>query len=219
MCASSARRRVVAPRLGALIVAVVAVVAPLLAACSSSQEPVATATPSPTPMARLETRALELPRIEFCSLVPEDAVADALGTRGSGAGSGSGSVEGTAWGNGDALALPGTGRDRVQELGCSWTTGTTTARAWLLARPVDQSLARELRREAAGRDGCRVVDAPFGASAFEQTCGPQDAPRRTRYAGLFDQTWLTCEVAGGVSTGGRAEQWCVAVASSLAAAR
>ncbi|SDR71370.1 hypothetical protein SAMN04488570_0122 [Nocardioides scoriae] len=222
MCASSARRRVGVRALRVPLGAVLAGL--LLGGCSSSGGPVATATPSPTPMSRLETNALELPRIDFCSLVPDDAVADALGNA-------SGADErprSAAYGNGDQLALADIGRDRVQELGCSWSAGGTAARAWLFARPADAALARRVRAEAAERTGCRVVDAPFGRAAFRQSCDATQDRQRVRYAGLFDQTWLTCEVAGPrdvgaagqqASTRRRAEQWCVRVASSLAEAR
>ena len=71
---------------------------------------------------------MELPRIEFCPLVPKTAVADALGGK---------PDSDASYGNGDEEELAGVGKDVVHEIGCSWTTDEgATARAWVFARPV-----------------------------------------------------------------------------------
>lgn len=208
MCASSARRGVGRALGGGLLAVVVAVTA----ACSSST-PEAEPEPSPTPIADLRTAEVDLPRLEFCGLVPDAAVADALG----------GPAEDDAsWGNGEGLdlAAPGAeGRSRdvqaVQEVGCAWTRGEVTARAWVFARPVTPALARSVVRQAGRERGCETPRGPgFGTPSVLQVC-ERDGDRRVRHAGLFGQTWLACEVAGPRVEDEQAEQWCVTLVNSL----
>ncbi len=186
----------------------------LAAGCSSGPETAAAPSASPTPLVQLEAAEMQVPRIEFCELVPTAAVADALGAK---------AEDASSYGNGDEQELPGVGAEVVQEIGCTWQAGTTTARAWVFARPVDPSLARTVVR-AAGRDeGCRAErGTAYGAPSLIQTCTASEGVRRVRHAGLFGQTWLTCELEAadplpGVRT--RAEAWCVQVANALDTAR
>ena len=205
MCASSARR--VAG--GALLA-----LALLVAGGCSSGDPEPSGAPSPTPIADLDTASVELPRIAFCSLVPEADVAAALGGP---------ARDGTSWGNGDELDLvspgaaagAGSATEVVQEVGCAWTRGEVTARAWVFARPVTPALARGVVRQAGRERGCRTPQGPgFGSPSLLQVC-EADGQRRVRHAGLFGQTWLTCELAGPEVGDERAEQWCVTLVNSL----
>ena len=77
---------------------------------------------------------MQVPRIEFCQLIPAKAVTEALG----------GKPDSKAtYGNGDSVKVDGVGEDVVHEIGCSWSTDQgTTARAWVFARPVDAPFAR-----------------------------------------------------------------------------
>ncbi|MCW2868646.1 MAG: hypothetical protein JWR20_2834, partial [Marmoricola sp.] len=116
--------------LGALLAGVLGPL--LLAGCASSAPPRAAPSAAPTPIADLRTQTIRLPRIDFCSLVPTRAVGDALGGR---------AQAQQTWGNGDRLALRGV-QDTVAETGCAWSRSdgaTTTARAWVFARPVEQA--------------------------------------------------------------------------------
>lgn len=188
----------------------------VLAGCSSDEQ--ATPEPDPVPIANLNTAAMEVPRIEFCTLVPSSAVREALGGK---------PGPGTAYGNGDEETLPGVGTEVVHELGCSWTrTSGQTARAWVFARPVDAAFARRVVEVASGTPGCRIETEPsFGQPTMTQTCRRQGGEERVRHAGLFGQTWLTCEVSAPNGTGSdsgvgeRADRWCVEVATTLNTAR
>lgn len=210
MCASSARR--VAERTSVLPVLLI-VLALLAAGGCSSGSPDASPGASPTPLARLDTASVRLPRIEFCSLVPEPAVAAALGGP---------AEDRTSWGNGDEVDLRQPGASGgpgstavVQELGCAWDRGEVTARAWLFARPVTPALARSVVRQAGAEPGCETPDGPaFGDPSVLQVC-ETDGGRRVRYAGLFDRSWLTCEVVGPDVADERVEQWCVTLVNSL----
>lgn len=212
MCASSARR-VAGGRIGRVVGgALLGVVVAVTAACSSGT-PEAEPEPSPTPIAELRTTEVDLPRLEFCGLVQDSAVADALG----------GPAEDDAsWGNGDELDLdaPGAsaGPDRtevVQEVGCAWTRGGVTARAWVFARPVTPALARSVVRQAGRERGCETPRGPdFGTPSVLEVC-ERDGARRDAPAGLFGQTWLACEVEGPRVEDERAEQWCVTLVNSL----
>lgn len=201
------------------------VVAVLLAAsaCGGSDQPAKAApSASPTPLARLNTTSMQVPRIEFCSLVPGSAVEDAVGGK---------PAAKDAWGNGDEQALPGVGTDVLHELGCSWTGATssagpaTTARAWVFARPVEAAYARSVVAANRGVRGCRTAQgAAYGAPTTTQVCslpGAAGRTQRVRHAGLFGQTWLTCELQGppAADLRARADTWCVQVANALDTAR
>lgn len=187
MSLSSARRRV-APAL--LVVA-------LAAGCSGTEEEPAP-DPPPEGVAEIDPAEMALPRIDFCELVPEESVADALG----------GTPRSSA---GRATDLD------VQETGCTWRAGGTVARAWIFARPVGERLATRTAEQAADREGCDAeVDDAFGRPSVHQVCRLGDDRVRDRRAGLFGDTWLTCELAGPAEVlAPRADAWCAQVAEAL----
>lgn len=169
--------------------------------------------PSPTPIGRLNTTAMNLPRLEFCRLVPDQAVRTALGGR---------PADRATWGNGDAPAQTGLPADRLHELGCAWTGPRGwTARAWVFAQPVEPALARTVVADAGREAGCRTPPGPtFGDPTYTQVCAERGGIQRVRHAGLFGQSWLTCEVAAPASADAtevddRADAWCVSVANAL----
>ncbi len=185
-----------------------------LAGCAQGKK-AAAPEPSPTPIARLDTAAVEVPRIEFCPLVPKSAVTEALGAQ---AGSEA------AYGNGDEEELSGVGTDVVHEIGCSWTTEGVTARAWLFARPVDPAFARKVVAQSGKSKGCRTVaGSAYGDPSLIQRCTLPTGENRVRYAGLFGQSWLSCELeSSGTEPAvhrSRTDQWCVQVANALNTAR
>ena len=166
---------------------------------------------APTPIARLGAAAMQVPRIEFCSLVPEAAVTDALGGT---------SESADSYGNGDEQELGGIGKDVVHEIGCAWTGRGLTARAWVFARPISEAFARQVILSARKTEGCRVVPGPsFGTPSTTQVCDPAGGGERVRHAGLFGQTWLTCELSATSAKPAdlrqRTDQWCVEVANAL----
>ncbi len=198
----SARR----PR--ALVVAATSLL--LLTACGEQKQ--ATPQPSPTPIASLDTSAMQVPRIEFCGLVPDSAVSEVLGGK---------PVSRSAYGNGDEQSVRSVGRDVVHEIGCTWTgKDGTTARAWLFARPVDTAFARTVIASSRKKKGCATVAGPrFGEPSTTQRCRFPDGTQRYRHAGLFGQTWLTCELAspdaGARTLRQHTDAWCVQVANAL----
>jgi hypothetical protein len=175
-----------------------------------ARRPTTAPTAPPTPISRLNDPALSIPRIDFCTLVPRVAVRQALGAR---------SWDRDGWGNGDHADVAA-GSDVVAEHGCRWrtTSGDAEAAAWVFARPVDRSLARQVVREAGAATGCRLVRGPdFGRPSFTQVCAAAGSTR-VRHAGLFGDSWLTCQVtrAGTVAqVRDRADAWCVEVANAL----
>ncbi len=187
MSLSSARRRV-APVLLAVA---------LVSGCSGSGEEPAP-DPPPRGVAEIDPAEMALPRIDFCELVPEESVEAALG----------GPVRRAAERASDL---------DVQETGCTWRGDDAVARAWIFARPVGDRLARRITEQAAAREGCEAeVDDSFGRPSVHQVCPLRDDRVRERRAGLFTDTWLTCELAG-ASDGlaPRADAWCAQVAETL----
>ncbi len=200
---SSARRRRGASLAGALLLVLT------VGGCGGEEQ--AARPPAPTPMARLNTTAMQVPRIEFCELVPDKAVADALGGE---------PDDTTSYGNGDEQQLPGVGTDVVHEIGCSWTTKEgAAARAWIFARPVETAFARTVVASSRTASGCHLVRGPeFGRPSLTQVCRRPAGNVRVRHAGLFGQTWLTCEVSAddkATAVRSRADDWCVQIANAL----
>ena len=172
-------------------------------------KPAATASAKPTPIGRLDSSALHVVRVAFCDLVPKQAVRRALlGTP----------TKARSWRNGDPV--PDAGREVGHEFGCQWSgPHGRVARAWVFARPVSPAFARLLIRRAAKDPGCRTGAGPgFGEPSLVQTCARTGSTRRIRHAGLFDDTWLTCEVSGHGKPADlrrRTDAWCVSVANAL----
>jgi len=198
-------------RLG-VVVSALAVIVAALSGCSSSHSPGAEA--PATPIARLNTAAMEIPRIDFCSRVPHEAVTDALG---------SSHARLASYGDGDRTAVAGE-TDTVAEHGCAWlsTTGPALARAWVFASPVDKALARSAITDARNTPGCHLTKSPqFGSPTLTQVC-ENKGTTRVRHAGLFGSTWLTCEISDSgklADVRKRTNKWCVQIANTLNTAR
>jgi hypothetical protein len=207
MLQSSARRPILA--VPAALLALV-----VMTGCSEDEK--AAPDPAPTPIASLNTAEMELPRIEFCQLVPEKAVEDAVGGK---------PVSHSSYGNGDEVEVTGVGKDVVHEIGCSWTSDDgTTARAWVFARPVDTAFAQSVIASGRKTKGCRTVAGPpYGNPAATQICRTADGKQRLRHAGLFGQTWLTCELATiraePTELRDSTDAWCSEIANALNTAR
>ena len=186
----------------------------VMTGCSEDEK--AAPDPAPTPIASLNTVEMELPRIEFCQLVSDSAVEDALGGK---------PASDSSYGNGEELEVEGVGKDVVHEIGCSWTGESgNTARAWVFARPVNTEFARSVIASGKETEGCRTVAGPpYGKPASTQLCQLDDGEQRVRHAGLFGQTWLTCDLAAADAQPGalrdRADSWCSEVANALNTAR
>lgn len=192
--------------------AVLACLAGLLAACGG--EPAAEPTPTPTSLAQLKPARMDLVRVGFCDLVPRTAVTKAVGA---------GAATPREWANGDQPPIDGAASDVAHELGCEWRLGKRAARAWVFARPVTRAFGRQVVAQARARKGCTAA-APggFGRPGVLQTCTLGGKVTRVRHAGLFADTWLTCEVAGperAAMVRSRADAWCLAVATTLNSGR
>ena len=180
----------------------------LTVAGCSSDDPAAEPTARATPISRLDIGAIRLVRAEFCDRVPDAAVRDALGA----------DLEADeSWGNGDPVpGSSGTG-DVGHEIGCGWSAADgSAARAWVFARPVSADLAGSLVRQAGRQKGCTAARTrEFGSIALLQTCTLPVGTERVRRAGLFGDTWLTCEVTGSPDRlHARADGWCAAVVAA-----
>jgi hypothetical protein len=143
--------------------------------------------------------------------VSDAAVEDALGGK---------PESDDSWGNGDPVPGPAGDSGEVgHELGCSWSGPSgATARAWVFARPVTPDFAARLVREPGQLQGCTAEQAPtFGTPALLQTCTLPDGVQRVRRAGLFGDTWLTCELSAAPSPAlaKRTDQWCAAAVAAL----
>ena len=190
--------------------AAVVVLCLLVTSCSGDDQP--SADPSsarPTPITRLDSASMKVVRVAFCDLVPKAAVRRALAAAPTGS---------TSWRNGDPLK--DAGGEVGHEFGCAWRGSRgQAARAWVFARPVSPAFARTLVRLAATERGCRSGAGPgFGDPALVQDCVRPGGTRRVRHAGLFGDTWLSCEVSGRSAKPAllrRADAWCVSVASAL----
>ncbi|HET6153042.1 MAG TPA: hypothetical protein VFE15_08800 [Marmoricola sp.] len=192
-----------------------------VAACGHGGPPASSTSPTlPASITKLDAGVLRIARARFCDLVPEAAVRAALG---------SAPASSTDWRDGDPV--PGTpATQSAHELGCGWAGADgTTARAWVFARPVSVSFAHDIAVAGGTENGCRLVAGPaFGRPTMTQVCTLAGSVVRVRHAGLFGDSWLTCETSGPAGRSGadrtaavkqRADAWCVAVAGVLDTAR
>jgi hypothetical protein len=191
--------------------------APLAAGCSGSGGGAPEPTARPTPIAKLDVGTLRLARADFCGRVPDAAVRRALG--------GKAEADGR-WGNGDPVATDEGSGDVGHEIGCAWTgAGGAAARAWVFARPVDASSADGIVRAAGRQADCSAEPTPvFGAPALLQNCKLAGGLVRARRAGLFGDTWLTCEVTAPAATPEKQrtstlDSWCATVVAALTTSR
>lgn len=184
----------------------------VLAGCRDGSAPTAAPTSSATPIENLNTAQMRLPRIDFCSLIPKPVVDDALAV---------GEWKLHDWKNGDQAPVTGQRQDVVAEHLCQWTatSGDAVARAWMFARPVSPAFARRVIGSATRDDkDCqarRTTD--FGKPSMLQTCQTEQTSR-VRRAGLFLDTWLTCEISDttpAATLRQRADAWCSQIATTL----
>lgn len=200
------------PRLRILLTAFVVLGALLASGCSGgSPSGTPTAAPTSGSIATLDTAAMRLVRVAFCDLVPTPAVELALG----------GSARsGQSWGNGQPLPVV-TGHDVAHEFGCAWKGARKrSAQTWVFARTVDATYARALVRASGRAKDCSNKKGPaFGSPSVTQVCKLDGGVTRVRHAGLFGDTWLSCQVSGRSTTAydvrRRTDDWCVSVARAL----
>jgi hypothetical protein len=180
----------------------------LVSGCGGPHEKPAATTPSPTPITKLDVAGMRLARVPFCDRLTAADVRRALGGA---------AASHEDWGNGDPVPGVAGPKDVGHELGCSWIGADgTTAAAWIFARPVSAAFATKVVRQAT-RERCPAQPAPtYGAPAVVQTCPATPGLERVRRAGLFGDSWLTCEVTGPAAEAKtRSDRWCAAVVSAL----
>lgn len=201
----------------ARLLAVLAVVVLTLAGCSKGSAPQPPKTIPPTPIGQLNTGAMTLARVDFCALLPDDAVTKALGGA---------STDQTSWRNGDRTPVDANTPDTVDvvhEYGCGWTRQGEAANAWIYARPVSSEFAQAVLDKTAKHPKCTVEAGPeFGTPHQRQTCTLEDGSTRVRISGLFKDTFVTCEVIGKDAAqvlSDRTDAWCVHVANATNLAR
>jgi len=208
------------PRRTHILGAVVVALGLLLTLGGCGKNPPAATGPrsvAPTPISQLNTGALQLARLEFCDLVPVEAVRDALG------GGGAGSEK--AWRNGDPAEVENGVNDVVHEYGCSWSRTGFAASAWVYARSVTHRYAQGVIDKTSRRRGCTSTKGPgFGTPSQRQVCDLLDGSHRVRISGLFGDDWLSCQVSGPAgqsadTVGRRADAWCVQVANATNTSR
>lgn len=198
--------------------ALVATAGVLLALVGCSGEttpegPEAEPTVESTPLGDYDTDGLTLVRGEFCDRVGEPAILAALGAE---------AAETDSWLPG--RRLPGT-RDISNEFGCSWTTPSVTARAWVFAPPITRERAIDFTSELVGMKCDELGDAPaLGEPGVAQRCGLNTGATLTGFYGLVGDAWVGCEVNRGPlsstaptepAESARVGEWCVAVLDAM----
>lgn len=184
---------------------------------SSSRTPAPQTTPAPG--AGVDPDDLAVPRTEFCDVLDQTGVEEALG----------GDVTDTGhYGNGDEVEIRPGYVDVVHENGCVFVAGNGgTAKAWVFARPVPHSEASTLVRRERRRRGCTFEAAGgFGTPGLRSVCKvpakDSGTAVRARLEGLFGDSWVGCEVSAPTAEAPsrkelsrRAERWCVDVVAAI----
>jgi hypothetical protein len=197
--------RAVAPA----VLTLVAVLA--LTGCGKSETPKSASTPAPTPIGQLNTDAMTLARVDFCALLPDAAVREALD---------GGLGDQVSWRNGERALIDTGTSDVAHEYGCAWTRAGYAASAWIFARPITTEFAKAVLDKTSHRNGCTAEEGPdFGSPHQQQTCTLSDGTKRVRLAGLFKDTFLTCQVQAPAKVDDktlseRTYDWCVQVANA-----
>src|SRR6476619_3443976 len=197
--------RAVAPA----VLTLVAVLA--LTGCGKSDTPKSASTPAPTPIGQLNTDSMTLARVDFCALLPDSAVRQALD---------GGLGDQVSWRNGERALIDTGTSDVAHEYGCAWTRAGYAASAWIFARPIDTEFAKAVLDKTSHRNGCTAEEgADFGSPHQQQTCTLSDGTKRVRLAGLFKDTFLTCQVQAPAKVDDktlseRTYDWCVQVANA-----
>jgi hypothetical protein len=174
---------------------------------SRSSTPTAPLTADPTPLAAYDTTAVAVSRAPFCDRVSPTGIEHALGGI---------AKKHDQWEDGDQVPVG----DRGHEYGCAWSRRGATAQAWVFAPPLTRAQARQDVGSAVGGSCQRLPEQPsFGKPGVAVSCGHGVV----RFAGLFGDAWLTCELdlsAAGqlapvdlapVELAQRAGEWCVTV--------
>ncbi|MCW2755289.1 MAG: hypothetical protein JWQ32_2700 [Marmoricola sp.] len=183
-----------------------------LGGCHGSPRPAAVGTPrTSVAYSAIVASRMHVVRVRFCDLVQAREVRRATG------GSRAAAI---SWGNGAPIPVVA-GADVGHELGCSWTGPTgVVARAWVFARPVTGAFAASIVAAAAHQRSCTGrPNTIFGKPAMTQVCSGPSRSVRIRQAGLFGDTWLSCEIQASRQSVPvllrRTDDWCAAVASAL----
>lgn len=164
-----------------------------------------------TALADFDTRKAVVQRAPFCDLVPDAAVAEAIGK----------GATLTRYDNGEQSDAFPSG-DVAHEYGCRYAPedGGVEARGWVFAPPVTAASAEQL--VAAVPTGCTPLPeaAAFGTPSGGVQCA-LDGGQTISYRGLFGDAWLACSLTLPVDVPGseavdRAGRWCVAVAQAAA---
>lgn len=174
-------------------------------------------TTTPTPLQQFDTSVVTAARGDFCRLVPQWAIEQALDSRASGE---------RSYADGDRAEVVKGTTDVAHEYSCRWDgPRQTIARAWVFAPPVARSQAKSLAADLGKADGCRAVtDAPaFGSPSVARVC-KDDGATTASFAGLFADAWLSCSIYQGPKAPSRlkdgellerAGEWCVQVAAAV----
>lgn len=173
--------------------------------------------PSASASSRVDLRALSIERGPFCDRLDQRSVQDALG----------GPVSDTShYDSGDRVTLAPGVTDVSHEYDCTFTAADgTEARVWVFVGPVTTGTGRKIVRDAGRERGCAVRPDPptFGIPSSGTVCRTtKPAARSATLRGLFGDAWLSCRLStpgatDGSGTAQRADQWCVRVATTLAA--
>ncbi|CUR59507.1 conserved exported hypothetical protein [metagenome] len=186
------------------------------AACTGGDDPAdrlpaAKVSTTPTPLTAFDTGSVVVARADFCSLVPESAVNDALGAE---------FTSTTDYINGERAEIAPGVRDVAHEFSCTWVSEEgTTARAWVFAPRITAGLARGIVARLSQQQDCTTPAAPaFGTPSVATVCATRLGTRAT-FHGLFVDAWLSCSLTQQSGTEKelleRTGLWCVQVAKAV----
>ena len=162
------------------------------------------------PLSELKVYDITTTRTPFCHNISDSVVERAVG----------GPAVASEYSSGDETALEPGLNDISHEFGCVYTRGSTVARVWVFAAPVDEYDAGIMVRDESATVGCVPTGVlKYGVPGAVLDCTTPEA-RVLRAIGRIGDAWVHCELSTPLSPPDpklvmRGQRWCAAAAYAM----
>lgn len=162
------------------------------------------------PLAELKVYDIATTRTPFCDDISDTVVEEAVG----------GPAKASEYSSGEQTTLEPGLNDISHEFGCIYTRGSTVARVWVFAAPVDEHEAGIMVRDESATVGCVPTGVlRYGVPGAVLECTTPRA-RVLRAIGRIGDAWVHCELSTPPAPPDprlvqRGQRWCAAAALAM----